>query len=350
MNVLIWIQDSALGTWVAESIWGYPIVLASHALGMAVVVGTMVMINLRVLGFARNVPVTFFDKLSVITWAGPCFERFDRPGAVLRRSRQVFLSPCFPHKDFAHYPWGHVNMAGSAGNAGCARYTGRHAGYAHPGESDGGDFIGALVLCDYRGAAHRLYRTLKRMNDILFRIEGSALGQLMRDSIWLFPMAEILHFMGLSLLIGSLLVVDFRLLGFSRNFPVETVYKFLPLALIGFTINLVTGAMFFFQRSVSLLSEHCVPAEAVIYRPGWAERVIFCPDRTWQSRSDRRGGCGISNQDGYQLVVHILAGSHHTGQVYSLCGMKFEPVGTPLASRNASSRVGHTARFNSNPD
>ena len=70
MNVLIWIQDSALGTWVAGSIWGYPIVLASHALGMAVVVGTVVMINLRVLGFARNVPVTFFDKLSVITWAG----------------------------------------------------------------------------------------------------------------------------------------------------------------------------------------------------------------------------------------------------------------------------------------
>ena len=70
MNFLIWLQDSALGTWVAGSIWGYPIVLASHALGMAVVVGTVVMINLRVLGFARNVPVTFFDQLSVITWAG----------------------------------------------------------------------------------------------------------------------------------------------------------------------------------------------------------------------------------------------------------------------------------------
>ena len=63
------------------------------------------------------------------------------------------------------------------------------------------------------------------MTDILFRIETSALGQLMRDSIWLFPLAEILHFMGLSLLIGSLLVVDFRLLG----------------------INLVTGVMFLFS-------------------------------------------------------------------------------------------------------
>ena len=95
------------------------------------------------------------------------------------------------------------------------------------------------------------------MIDILFRIETSALGQTMRDSVWLFPMAEILHFMGLSLLIGSLLVVDFRLLGFSRNFPVTAVYRFLPLALAGFSINLVTGIMFFsVTRFVITLISH----------------------------------------------------------------------------------------------
>ncbi|MCY4364231.1 MAG: hypothetical protein OXE42_18945 [Gammaproteobacteria bacterium] len=85
------------------------------------------------------------------------------------------------------------------------------------------------------------------MYDILLRIETSALGQLMRDTVWLFPMAEILHFMGLSLLIGSLLVVDCRLLGVVRGFPVEAVYKFLRLSLAGFSINLVTGIMFFFS-------------------------------------------------------------------------------------------------------
>ena len=62
------------------------------------------------------------------------------------------------------------------------------------------------------------------MHDLLLRIETSALGQLMRDSVWLFPMAEVLHFMGLSLLIGSLLVVDCRLLGYVRGFSVEAVY------------------------------------------------------------------------------------------------------------------------------
>ena len=70
MNFLIWLQDSTVGTWVAESIWGYPIVLSSHAVGMALVVGTVMMINIRILGFARNIPITLFDNLSVVAWIG----------------------------------------------------------------------------------------------------------------------------------------------------------------------------------------------------------------------------------------------------------------------------------------
>ncbi len=70
MSFLIWLQDSALGTWVAESIWGYPIVLACHALGMAVVAGTATMISLRILGFARAVPYSLFARLSAVAWVG----------------------------------------------------------------------------------------------------------------------------------------------------------------------------------------------------------------------------------------------------------------------------------------
>ena len=70
MDFLIWLQDSAIGTWVAQSIWGYPIVLSSHAVGMALVVGTVLMIGLRILGFARNVPIRLFSRLSVFVWVG----------------------------------------------------------------------------------------------------------------------------------------------------------------------------------------------------------------------------------------------------------------------------------------
>lgn len=85
------------------------------------------------------------------------------------------------------------------------------------------------------------------MNDFLHWMESSMLGQLLRESTWLFPMAEILHFMGLCLLIGSLMVVDCRLLGLTRQVSLQAVYRFLPLSLLGFAINLLTGILFCFS-------------------------------------------------------------------------------------------------------
>ena len=78
------------------------------------------------------------------------------------------------------------------------------------------------------------------MNDILYWMEQSALGQLMRDSVWLFPLAEILHFLGLSLLIGSLMVVDLRLLGIIKDMSFRAIYRYLPVTLLGFGINVVS--------------------------------------------------------------------------------------------------------------
>ena len=139
----------------------------------------------------------------------------------------------------------------------------------------------------------------------------------MRDSVWLFPMAEILHFMGLSLLIGSLLVVDFRLLGFARNFPVAAVYRFLPVALAGFGINLVTGAMFFFSDPFPLLPQYRFPAEDAVHSPGRAERAVLRPDRT-QAYHRRPGG---GRQDGVRIVFSVLDRGYYPGAVYSLRGM-----------------------------
>ena len=70
MEFLTWLEGSALGLWVRESLWGYPIVLSSHAVGMAIVVGMVAMIDIRVLGFARKIPISSFKSLFTLTWAG----------------------------------------------------------------------------------------------------------------------------------------------------------------------------------------------------------------------------------------------------------------------------------------
>ena len=63
---------------------------------------------------------------------------------------------------------------------------------------------------------------------------------------WLWPVLEITHFLGLTLLIGGLLVVDLRVLGFGVSTPLLATYRLLPIVLAGFSLNLVPGVLFCF--------------------------------------------------------------------------------------------------------
>lgn len=61
---------------------------------------------------------------------------------------------------------------------------------------------------------------------------------------WTWPIAETLHFFGLCLLLGGLLVIDLRLLGVVRGVSAKTVHALIPFAIGGFVINLITGLIF----------------------------------------------------------------------------------------------------------
>src|SRR5262249_16276971 len=56
---------------------------------------------------------------------------------------------------------------------------------------------------------------------------------------------ETLHFVGLSILFTVVLLVDLRILGVARKLPYAALYQMLPLGMLGFGINLVTGMFFF---------------------------------------------------------------------------------------------------------
>ena len=60
------------------------------------------------------------------------------------------------------------------------------------------------------------------MTEILVQlIEGSSINNFILSTTWLWPFLEILHFIGLSLLLGSMLVIDVRLAGYAQNMNVE---------------------------------------------------------------------------------------------------------------------------------
>ena len=68
--------------------------------------------------------------------------------------------------------------------------------------------------------------------------------QLQDWAIWLSPLAEILHFIGLTLLIGTAGFLDLRLLGFLRAAPVAAALEFAPWAMAGLAVNAITGVIF----------------------------------------------------------------------------------------------------------
>ncbi len=56
--------------------------------------------------------------------------------------------------------------------------------------------------------------------------EGTALGQLVRTSIWLFPVIESIHLLGLASFGGAVLLVDLRLLGLALpDQPIATLAR-----------------------------------------------------------------------------------------------------------------------------
>ena len=63
---------------------------------------------------------------------------------------------------------------------------------------------------------------------------------------YVWPTCETLHFIGLSMLFAVVLTVDLRMLGIGKkSLSFSALYQLLPLGMLGFTINLITGIMFF---------------------------------------------------------------------------------------------------------
>ena len=83
-------------------------------------------------------------------------------------------------------------------------------------------------------------------------------------SRWGWPAAESLHFVGLSLLVGTIVLFDLRLLGMARRISIAALHKLVPWGLGGYAINLVTGACF-------LMAE----PDQYIYNPAFHFKVLF---------------------------------------------------------------------------
>lgn len=86
------------------------------------------------------------------------------------------------------------------------------------------------------------------------RGEASWLGQFIRLSLWLFPVIETVHLLGLCMLGGAVLLVDLRLFGLGlRSQPLAVVARGAqPWLYVGVGIMLTTGFLLAISEAVKL--------------------------------------------------------------------------------------------------
>jgi uncharacterized membrane protein len=77
-------------------------------------------------------------------------------------------------------------------------------------------------------------------------LNAAAIGHFVAGGVrWAWPTCQTLHFMGLSLLMGVVFVVDLRVLGVMKSVSFAAVHRLLPWGMLGFGLNLLTGMCYF---------------------------------------------------------------------------------------------------------
>ncbi|MFL2546823.1 MAG: hypothetical protein ACJ0SL_05610 [Candidatus Rariloculaceae bacterium] len=67
---MAWLEATAIAEWVRTSFIGYPLVLTLHSVGMAIMVGLIFVVNLRLLEMFRRIPLQSLEIMLSIAWIG----------------------------------------------------------------------------------------------------------------------------------------------------------------------------------------------------------------------------------------------------------------------------------------
>lgn len=123
----------------------------------------------------------------------------------------------------------------------------------------------------------------------LAAIERLPLAVAMRHELWLYPAVEIVHIIGFVTLVGSIVVLDLRLLGLSPRLPVRALAQHvLPWSFGALLLIVPTGLMMFIAHAGDLVSNtafvakmsllFCAAVNAAVFHAG-----VFRGVSVWDS-------------------------------------------------------------------
>jgi hypothetical protein len=111
--------------------------------------------------------------------------------------------------------------------------------------------VGVITVAGNTGGAIRHPEILSEpettsvLGSLGVRLDAAIQHLVTGSSRLVWPVLETLHFIGLALVLGVTGVLNLRVLGFVRLLPIGALYGFMPWAIAGLAINILTGMLFF---------------------------------------------------------------------------------------------------------
>jgi len=99
----------------------------------------------------------------------------------------------------------------------------------------------------------------------------------LRESEWTFPAIETVHVLGITLMAGTIAVVDLRLLGlvFRRERVTDIAEQLLPATWLGFVVMLVSGLVLFASEAIKIYSNPAFRLKLVLLILAGLNPLIF---------------------------------------------------------------------------
>ncbi|MCW5626523.1 MAG: hypothetical protein KIT73_17545 [Burkholderiales bacterium] len=105
---------------------------------------------------------------------------------------------------------------------------------------------------------------------------GAAIGQAIANSLWIYPTANVLHIVGIVLVVGPVLVFDLRLLGLGRAGSVRDLGQaLLPWSLMGLAIAVPAGLVLFAADADAVMGNPAFRLKLLLLTVAGANAVLF---------------------------------------------------------------------------
>jgi hypothetical protein len=114
-----------------------------------------------------------------------------------------------------------------------------------------------------------------------------SIAEYVNDEPWTWIASETIHFIGLSLLVGIVLLIDLRALGVLRSVPFAVLERLLPWAALGFAVNIVTGMLFFVARPDFYVGNSAFYWKLIFVLLASANTLYFFFDEGWAASPGR---------------------------------------------------------------